>query len=339
MCLDCSVSYLPGSYQWGCRHEAASGGEEAFRLLRQASAAGEPFDLALLDMMMPGMEGEQLGRAIKADPEIKETRLVTHHILAEDKLQAQARRSKACILLAEDNIVNQKVAKRVLEKLGYHVDAVANGMEAVKVLGAIPYDIVLMDCQMPEMDGYEATGHIRGMEQDEHTPIIAMTAGAMQGDRERCLEAGMDDYVTKPFIPKTLAEVIDKWLNTSAADQPNETAQQKDAPEEKVFDKADLLSRLMGDEALARELIEAFLDDTPHQLTELRKALENGDAPLARRQAHTIKGASANIGAIALREVAGSMEATAEADNMADTVSQMPRLARQFEVLKETLAR
>ena len=255
-------SYLA---QWECPHEAASGGEEALRLLRQAAASGEPFDLALLDMTMHDLSGEQLGRDIKADAEIKDTRLVmlaslgqqgnaarleeigfagylvkpvkpsllfdcllnllservsetrngslgggARDVLTAGELQTQARRSKARILLAEDNIVNQKVALKVLEKLGYQADVVGNGLDVVAALDSVPYDVVLIDCQMPKMGGYEATGRIRSMEQDKHTPIIALTAHTMKGDREKCLQAGMDDYLNKPFNAQALAAVIDK---------------------------------------------------------------------------------------------------------------------------------
>ncbi|PXF58784.1 MAG: hypothetical protein C4B58_05460 [Deltaproteobacteria bacterium] len=123
--------------------------------------------------------------------------------------------SKARILLAEDNIVNQKIALAFLKKLGLSADAVVNGIEAVKAMEAIPYDLVLMDCQMPGMDGYEATAWIRNPQsqvRNHDIPIIAMTANAMQGDREKCLEAGMNDYVSKPFVPQVLAEMIEKWL-------------------------------------------------------------------------------------------------------------------------------
>ena len=136
--------------------------------------------------------------------------LVTHHTLAEAHVGRAAR-----VLLAEDNIVNQKVAVRMLEKLNCRVDVAANGLEAVEASGRIPYDCILMDCQMPEMDGYEAAGAIRARERGSgrHVPIVAMTANALQGDREKCLESGMDDYISKPVKPQALQAALDHWLS------------------------------------------------------------------------------------------------------------------------------
>ncbi|MCZ6818541.1 MAG: response regulator, partial [Calditrichaeota bacterium] len=141
-------------------------------------------------------------------------KLVTRHTIAED------RKLNLKILLAEDNIVNQKVAAKMLQKLGCQVDCVANGKEAVEAVKSIPYDVVFMDCQMPEMDGYEATGKIRRVEpEDQHIPIIALTAIAMQGDRKRCLDAGMDDYISKPLHAKKLQETLGKWFDTADDEQ------------------------------------------------------------------------------------------------------------------------
>jgi CheY-like chemotaxis protein len=121
--------------------------------------------------------------------------------------------------VVEDNVTNQKVAARILEKLGYRVDVVANGLEAVETSGCIAYDCIFMDCQMPEMDGYEATRAIRQRDAQtgSHTLIIAMTANAMQGDRERCLKAGMDAYISKPVQPEVLATILQQWLQPCTA--------------------------------------------------------------------------------------------------------------------------
>ena len=247
------------------------------------------------------------------------------------------RRGAVRILLAEDNITNQQVAVGILKKLGLRADAVANGAEAVKALETIPYDLVLMDVQMPEMDGLEATRHIRNPQsavRNHQIPIIAMTAHAMQGDREKCLEAGMNDYVSKPISPQALAEVLDKWLpkepaatTKQAAGKPEEAGPvSAKEPEVPVFDKAGMMARLMDDEDLARTVVEGFLEDIPKQIEALKGYLEAGDAARAERQAHTIKGASANVGGEALRAVAFEMEKAGKTGDLESVTARLPEL-------------
>jgi signal transduction histidine kinase/DNA-binding LacI/PurR family transcriptional regulator/DNA-binding response OmpR family regulator/HPt (histidine-containing phosphotransfer) domain-containing protein len=260
---------------FGCRIETAASGAKALEMLRTASRAGDPFRVILLDMQMPGMDGEQTAREMVQDPAGKQasiivltsmgqrgdasrleeigvsgyllkplrqhllfdalvavmgqktsigepSRLITRHTLSE------AKRQDLRILLAEDNPVNQKLAVILLQKAGFSVDTVENGSLAVTRVKDGRYNAVLMDVQMPEMDGFEATKEIRAAEViGHHIPIIAMTAHALKGDRERCLEAGMDDYISKPLDPKLLLKVLDRWTVTHPAASPEEPAPKK----------------------------------------------------------------------------------------------------------------
>jgi signal transduction histidine kinase/CheY-like chemotaxis protein len=256
---------------WGMIHVEADSGPQALELLKAAAVQGNAYDLALLDLTMPEMDGCELARHIKSDPLTSGVCLVllTSAGTRGDAKAAQAgiaasltkpvrqsqlfdclmtiissesetppavdalkvlpanpvraphdpeekRRSSKLILLAEDNIVNQKVAVRQLQKLGYRADVVANGHETLEALSRIPYDLVLMDCQMPGMDGYEATAQIRRREgADKHTPIVAMTAHALAGDREKSIAAGMDDHISKPVRSEDLAKVLERYLPKS----------------------------------------------------------------------------------------------------------------------------
>jgi PAS domain S-box-containing protein len=257
---------------WGVRVAEADSGERALVLLRQAVDEGDPFRIAILDMQMPGMDGEELARAIQAIPEIQGVRLVMmssvgrrgdtagletggfaayltkpvkqselNDCLANVSGRESARRDRSFsdrqlvtrhtiredmrgryrILLAEDNVTNQKVAIKILEKLGYRADAVANGKEAIEAMMRGRYDLVFMDVQMPEMDGLEATEKIRTTESisgSSRVPIIAMTAHAMKGDRERCISHGMDDYIAKPVRPEALLDALETWLPSESGD-------------------------------------------------------------------------------------------------------------------------
>jgi signal transduction histidine kinase/DNA-binding NarL/FixJ family response regulator len=259
--------------------------------------------------------------------------LVTRHTIRK------LRCGRTRILLAEDNITNQQVALGILKKMGLRADAVANGAEAVKALESIPYDLVLMDVQMPEMNGFEATQQIRDPRSavaNHGIPIIAMTAHALEGDRERCLNAGMNDYITKPVDSQALAEALDRWL-------PKETAPVMPAgtasvaarkTESPVFDRAGMMERLMDDEDLVRLVTEGFLEDIPRQMEALRGCLEAGDAAGAKLKAHTIQGAAANVGGERLREVAAEMEKSGDLDVLKAC---MADLDGQFELLQQAM--
>ena len=380
---------------WGVRSEEVPDGPSALQSLYRARDAGDPFQAAILDMQMPGMDGETLGRVIKIDEKLKNTRLVMMTsigqrgdaklmeevgfaaylikpvrqadlfevlsvVLAGESVPRAAqplvtrhsirelRRGAVRILLAEDNVTNQEVALGILKKLGLRADAVANGAEAVKSLETLPYDLVLMDVQMPVMDGLSATRIIRDPQsavRNHHIPVIAMTAYAMKGDREKCLEAGMNDYVSKPVEPQALADMLEKWLPKDKAVTQEQTPVNAKGtlpvsvpePEAQVFDKAGVMVRLMYDEDLARKVIGRFMDDTPKRIEVLRGHIKAGEAPSAERQAHTIKGASATCGGEALRAVALKMEEAARAGDLESVAARLPELDMQFIRLKEAM--
>jgi PAS domain S-box-containing protein len=250
------------------------------------------------------------------------------------------------ILLAEDNIVNQQVALGILNKLGLRADVVANGVEAIEALATLPYDLILMDVQMPEMDGLEATRQIRSPDssvRNHQLPIIAMTAYAIQGDREKFLAAGMDDYVAKPVSPQALAAVLKKWLpqetTAATAEAPKmcegiAVVSAKEA-ERLVFDHAGMMSRLMDDEDMVKEVLAAYLQDIPQQIEALWGYLEAGNAQGVELKLHTIKGASANVGGEALLSLAFEMEKAAALGDLDAVKSRMSDLNAQFERLKE----
>ena len=253
----------------------------------------------------------------------------------------------ARILVVEDNITNQQVAVGILKRLGLRVEVAANGIEAVTALETMPFDLVLMDAQMPEMDGFQATQVIRHPKSqvlDHRVPIIAMTAHAMQGDRERCLQAGMDDYITKPIEVPGLVEALQKWLKPKGggsrpqAGSPAEKAVASPPKEEvPVFNRAAFLERLMNDEQLARTIIESFLEDLPVQVKHLKDAVAGGDIRQIERQAHTIKGASSNLGGEALCALALGLELACKAGDTALVAARMAELDARFDALMSAL--
>jgi PAS domain S-box-containing protein len=374
---------------WGCPVAQAADADSTLMLLSEAVRDGAPFAVALVDRYVSGLDGMELGRRIRSDALLRETKLVMMTALGRpgDAVQLEAigfsgyltkplriglvrdcllmvtgriatparekggtslvtrhtvtesRKQRIRILLAEDNRINQLVALKILNKAGYAAEVVASGQEALDALGRFPYDLILMDCQMPEMDGFEATRIIRSgarKEIDKQVPIIAMTAHAMKGDRERCLEAGMSDYLSKPVQPQEFIDMIDRWLSKTAeggeAEVPVTQASQRaerspqgldagpaltDARQDKgaevkddpvVFDRPGFFARIMDDADLAKTLVADFVADMPKQVESLVAAIDAGDAAAAGKIAHRIKGASGNLGGVALQKTAHAME-------------------------------
>ncbi len=443
---------------WDMRPQEAFDGPSALSMLHQARADNDPFVVAVLDMMMPGMDGETLGRTIKGDEKLKDTRLIMlssatgqrgdakrlqnvgfdmnltkpvlpselhaclqkvlakpvgTDLVAEYIEQKKIRTgypdfsgTKARILVAEDNVVNQQVALGILKKMGLRADAVANGLEALHALQTLPYDLVLMDVQMPEMDGLFATREIRRLEEknsgilecwnagiekqgkiasipdstedhgedqdsDKKTfsllkntieaasvqpsinssipasrysriPIVAMTAGAMQEDRERCFEAGMDDYVTKPVNPEELGRVLSKWLiqersrESGVRDQKPEDSSQEAtsgfACSKTVFDEDALMERIGHDQEFADEILSVYRESVPNNIKYLKYFIEQGQSAEATREAHSIKGSSANTGCLAMAEIAEEMEEAGHSGDLDKMKTLLPELERQFEI-------
>jgi CheY-like chemotaxis protein/HPt (histidine-containing phosphotransfer) domain-containing protein len=252
---------------------------------------------------------------------------------------ANARRPRrdARILVAEDSPTNRLVLLAQLEKLGYQAQAVANGVEAVAAVQREEYDLVLMDCQMPLMDGFEATRRIRRSPRP-HVPIIAVTAHAMVGDRQRCIREGMDDYLSKPVALDPLADVLATWLPGFTARNVLPTAEPAVAqPAGATFDEEDLLSRLIGDRQLAGTILKGFLQDFPSQLNRLRQRLDEADGPGAGLQAHTLKGAAAAVSAGGLHDLAQAMETAGKSGELDNFGELLPRALDEFEQFKSAV--
>ncbi len=363
---------------WGCRSLAVSDGATALAMLREASTADDPFQVVILDMRMPGINGLHLGRVIKCDPAIRDvamiimshggrrgdeslcqetgfagylskpvSRLRLQQLLveiagsvgraeaappalpAETPKDGPAPRSASDespgergsttmlrILLAEDSRVNQIVTTRILTKHGYAVDVVGNGKEAVAALARTPYDLVLMDCQMPEMDGFEATAEIRRQEgTDRHTPIVALTAHAMKEDEKRCLAAGMDAYVSKPVRADDLLREVERWARERQGVVPagGDSAGGEDTA---VFDEAAALARLEGDVELLKEVVSDFLSGVDDRRRQLKSALQSDDTTSVIRHAHSLKGVASQLGVNRLTKTAAQMERAAQQEGI-----------------------
>ncbi len=358
---------------WGADAIDADTGATALTLLTQAAHARRPFDLAILDIHMPGMDGFMLAQAIKSNPAIRRITLVAlssvdnhaHRGTTEQLgfvawLQKPARQStlRDClfrvhqgaaptpaaampapltshahgtrVLLVEDNPVNREVATGLLELLGYHVDSVEGGLQACDRSATQSYRIILMDCQMPVMDGFAATATIRERERQAtvaRTPIIALTANAMEGDRDRCLAAGMDDYLSKPFSQQALSEMLARWCPPQHSQQATRlTAPPTTAPDvaggngsparpvpppEPVDHTAwETIATFQrpGQPNVLHKIIGLYLTSSQAQVTQLRQALQGQEYDAIRIAAHTLKSSSATLGAHRLATLAKQLE-------------------------------
>ena len=339
--------------------DEADGGAQALALLESAAGAGRPYELALLDSDMPELSGADVAHAIRDAPALRSCRLVmltsagatepapgiertltkpvrrsalldtlaevlsdAAPAAAAEPVRKVARRSGR-VLVAEDNPVNQLVIESLLRQRGVEVDLVADGAQALARLDPELHHAIFMDCQMPNLDGYEATARIRAEEPPgRHMPIIAMTAHAFAGDRERCLRAGMDDYLGKPIRSEALDRTLERWLPAAAAD----------APESDLIDDERIRSLREVSSTLAENVVEAFIRTTPPLLDSLREAVARGDSEAGRKLAHKLRGGSDTIGAVRLSEIARRVEegAADAADELgpayASTLDELDRL-------------
>jgi two-component system, sensor histidine kinase and response regulator len=359
---------------WGMDSRAVASGQDALAALREAVSGGIGYDIALLDLNMPGMDGLEVARRITRDPALAGTRLgmltssegageaaaareagvgaflrkpVRQSQLYDALMQlvmpgAVAERARAArqapaatrsgsILLVEDNPANQLVGSKMAERLGYHVDVVANGQEAIDVLALRGYDAVLMDCQMPVLDGYEATRRIRATPGPrQRIPIIAMTASALLEDRERCFASGMDDFITKPVHPEDIAGVLERWIPDRAEEatmdgttEPGAPAAEEPRPAGATADAlldAERWSMLVDPTsdrpAALTAMVEAFIGDAPLRQQQIRD--HASDAATAERAAHSLRGSGSSLGTTALAEVCEAIEATLHAGGEPD---------------------
>ena len=410
---------------FGCKIGVVSSGAKALEVLRNAVRAGNPFDIVLLDMQMPGMDGEQTAQAIRNDPSLKQVkiiiltsmgkrgdaarlealgcsayllkpvkqqmlkdalmavlsqddeaapRLVTRHQLAEQK------RQNVRILLAEDNPINQKLAVTLLQKAGYSVDAVESGTHAVEKAKEGGYSAILMDVQMSEMDGFEATRMIRLWESStgQHTPIIAMTAHALSGDRERCIRAGMDDYLSKPIQPKVFFGMLERWTQSNekpvssfeamgaiaSADDygsiqnplsdddglfgeeftPKDSRETESQRKQMDFssvvplDVSSALSHFDDDRDFMLQMFSVFMAGLPNRISEIVTAGAEHNANKLAHLAHNLKGTCLNFATEPIASLCAELEEMGKREDIELVSSVLEQLQEEVQRLQEFVA-
>jgi CheY-like chemotaxis protein len=375
----------------GMEVDEADNGIIALNAMQAAAEAGKPYDVALLDMKMPKIDGSTLGRLILSEPDWAQTKLVlmtsihagdsaqpllksgfsdylvkpvkesqlvesllkvlasaeepslVTNTLSSGKEEANTAPGQPIslkILLVEDTPINLKLVRHQVQLLGHTSEAAENGQEALDKLASHDYDIVLMDCQMPIMDGYTATRALRKREgADRHTVIVGMTAYAMQGDREKCLKAGMDDYLSKPVMVKNLAPVLQRWASVVKRSQ-EETSQSENSshidldPSVDVVDWVRLKEISEGDSAFQLELVQEFIKEVATFITQAKQALIDQDWNTIANIAHQIKGGSSSVAVQVMPEVARQLRNEALVKNQDSAAQLIAQLEQILERLK-----
>ncbi|MCP3962800.1 MAG: response regulator [bacterium] len=405
---------------WGLKVQAAANGPQAIQMLLSASVDKAPFDVALVDQKMAGMDGLELAEAVRAVPTLKDLPVVMltisplspedlensgivrciskpvhqpelyaciaglatpdHKFVEVPPEEAVPKRDlgAARILTVEDNPINQEVVQCMLNKVGCSCETAADGPTALRMVSTRPYDLILMDCQMPMMDGYEVTAAIRekecesslppnGGDPRQRIPIIAMTANVLKGDREKCLAAGMDDYLSKPFRPEQLFECLASWLpdtldssvpeasdaetaeSRTAAAPSAETSSDETLSDETLLDETlssaldrESLDRLRelqrdGSDDLLDRLVQEFVSSTPDLIASMRNEVERGNANAIKEAAHSLKSSSGFLGATKMVTLCQSLETLAKESAMDEVAETLAALEPAFETARAAL--
>ena len=385
---------------WSMISESVSSGLAGLEKMRSAVKNGCPFDLVILDMQMPDMDGLEVAQKIKADAVIADVKMIMltsiglHGDVSQETQQSgiaayltkpvrksdlhssllmiigkekgdiqlhlsrkhfitkDVRKLKMSVLVAEDNPINQEVIIFMLQKIGCDVDIATNGQEALEAVTENLYDIILMDCQMPKMDGYEATAAIRNLEEQEDlrqkTPIIALTANALEGDREKCLTAGMDDYISKPCKIEEIQTMLETWcdgppsvgtkhqFSEKNADEKVKTAEHSSLIEQGVLNALRDL-QMEGQPDILERIITAYCKSSDLLVAGLREAFNMDDLTALQNSAHSLKSGSANVGALNLSELSKELEIGCRQNTLENAANLVSSIELEYIRVKDAL--
>ncbi len=368
---------------WGMSVDEAVSGGSAIQKIEQSVKSNVPYQLIIVDMQMPEMDGVRLAQQIRrTHGRMHRIVMISSMKVSEDEWRSAgidsfllkpirkhdlysllavvfkneyrtpeipfspteiiqtSSMNVLSILVAEDNAVNQKVALKMLEKMNITADLAVNGNDAVNAVMNKRYDLVFMDVQMPELDGLEAAKKIREIELPPlHTTIVAMTANALQGDRERCLEAGMDDYLSKPIKQADLKSMIEKWTESKNPTIKENNKNESTNPQHMIDPAriADIIE--LGEEALLLELLALYLADGKVAVNEVEIGLKMNDVILVRESSHKLKGSSANLGIKKLRQICSSIEEFARVNDLESAQPLLKPLQKEFELVQQYIGK